>query len=280
MEGEVQHRGHSGPRRLRRRGRESPRHGRRCSPARGRKRRPLATDPLRVAQGARATPAGRARGQQDRPPRCPTPRRSRTRFTSCSWTSTPMRNRSSSPSCTATRGRTGLARPGRGGNQTSSRCSRSSTTTSPLRPSRPDHPLQALITNLDARPTWAARSCRLSTAPSAAVSRRRGAGPMESWSGSRSRSCTCPRAGPHRRRPAAQADRAVAGLSNVTIGETLSDPDDPRPLPVLIVDEPSLGITIGINTSPLSGTEEQRSPPGCSRTASTPSSWATSPSAF
>jgi len=48
---------------------------------------------------------------------------------------------------------------------------------------------------------------------------------------------------------------AVAGLSEVTIGETLSDPDDPRPLPVLIVDEPSLGMTVGINTSPLSGTE-------------------------
>ena len=48
---------------------------------------------------------------------------------------------------------------------------------------------------------------------------------------------------------------AVAGLPEVTIGETLSDADDPRPLPVLIVDEPSLGMTIGINTSPLSGTE-------------------------
>ncbi len=48
---------------------------------------------------------------------------------------------------------------------------------------------------------------------------------------------------------------AVAGLSEVTIGETLSDPDDPRPLPVLSVDEPSLGMTLGINTSPLSGTE-------------------------
>jgi GTP-binding protein len=48
---------------------------------------------------------------------------------------------------------------------------------------------------------------------------------------------------------------AIAGLPEVTIGETISDPDDPRPLPVLIVDEPSLGMTIGINTSPLSGTE-------------------------
>jgi GTP-binding protein len=39
----------------------------------------------------------------------------------------------------------------------------------------------------------------------------------------------------------------------VTIGETLADPDDPRPLPVIRVDEPSLSITIGINTSPLAG---------------------------
>jgi GTP-binding protein len=39
----------------------------------------------------------------------------------------------------------------------------------------------------------------------------------------------------------------------VTIGETLTDPDDPRPLPVTHVDDPSLSMTIGINTSPLSG---------------------------
>src|SRR3954454_378649 len=48
---------------------------------------------------------------------------------------------------------------------------------------------------------------------------------------------------------------AIAGLPEVTIGETIADPDDPRPLPVTVVDEPSLSITIGINTSPLSGTE-------------------------
>ena len=41
----------------------------------------------------------------------------------------------------------------------------------------------------------------------------------------------------------------------MTIGETIADPDDPRPLPVTVVDEPSLSITIGINTSPLAGTE-------------------------
>jgi GTP-binding protein len=46
---------------------------------------------------------------------------------------------------------------------------------------------------------------------------------------------------------------AVAGLPEVTIGETLADPADPRPLPVITVDEPSLSVTIGINTSPLAG---------------------------
>jgi GTP-binding protein TypA/BipA len=48
---------------------------------------------------------------------------------------------------------------------------------------------------------------------------------------------------------------AVAGLPEVTIGETLADPEDPRPLPVITVDEPSLSMVVGINTSPLAGTE-------------------------
>jgi GTP-binding protein len=48
---------------------------------------------------------------------------------------------------------------------------------------------------------------------------------------------------------------AVAGLEEVTIGETLADPEDPRPLPVITVDEPSLSIVVGINTSPLAGQE-------------------------
>jgi GTP-binding protein len=51
---------------------------------------------------------------------------------------------------------------------------------------------------------------------------------------------------------------AVAGLPEVTIGETLADPDDPHPLPVIGVDEPSLAMTIGINTSPLSGQDGDR----------------------
>src|SRR5207248_2212676 len=45
----------------------------------------------------------------------------------------------------------------------------------------------------------------------------------------------------------------VAGIPEIMIGETLATADDPRPLPVITVDEPSLSVTIGINTSPLAG---------------------------
>ncbi len=48
---------------------------------------------------------------------------------------------------------------------------------------------------------------------------------------------------------------AVAGFETITIGETLADPDNPVALEPLHVDEPSLSMTIGINTSPLAGTE-------------------------
>lgn len=48
---------------------------------------------------------------------------------------------------------------------------------------------------------------------------------------------------------------AVAGFEEITIGETLADPENPQPLPLITVDEPSLSMTIGINTSPLAGRE-------------------------
>jgi GTP-binding protein len=48
---------------------------------------------------------------------------------------------------------------------------------------------------------------------------------------------------------------AIAGIPEITIGETLTDLEDPRPLPVIHIDEPSLSMTIGINTSPLAGKE-------------------------
>ncbi|MGI8730672.1 MAG: translational GTPase TypA [Solirubrobacteraceae bacterium] len=46
---------------------------------------------------------------------------------------------------------------------------------------------------------------------------------------------------------------AVAGIPEITIGDTLADSEDPKPLPPVMVDEPALGMTVGINTSPLAG---------------------------
>jgi GTP-binding protein len=45
----------------------------------------------------------------------------------------------------------------------------------------------------------------------------------------------------------------VAGMEDIMIGETLADADDPHALPAILVDEPSLAMTIGINSAPLSG---------------------------
>jgi len=46
---------------------------------------------------------------------------------------------------------------------------------------------------------------------------------------------------------------AIAGIPEITIGDTLADPDDPHPLPRITVDEPAISMTIGVNTSPLQG---------------------------
>lgn len=46
---------------------------------------------------------------------------------------------------------------------------------------------------------------------------------------------------------------AVAGIEDITIGETLADPNDVRPLPMISVDDPAISMTIGINTSPMAG---------------------------
>lgn len=59
------------------------------------------------------------------------------------------------------------------------------------------------------------------------------------------------------RKPAEEAGPgdiiAIAGIPEIMIGETLADPDDPRPLPLITVDEPAISMTIGTNTSPLVG---------------------------
>jgi GTP-binding protein len=46
---------------------------------------------------------------------------------------------------------------------------------------------------------------------------------------------------------------SLAGLGDVTVGETVTDPDDPRPLPVIAIDEPSISMRFGVNTSPFAG---------------------------
>jgi GTP-binding protein len=46
---------------------------------------------------------------------------------------------------------------------------------------------------------------------------------------------------------------AIAGIPEIMIGDTLADPNDPRPLPLITVDEPAISMTIGTNSSPLAG---------------------------
>jgi GTP-binding protein len=48
---------------------------------------------------------------------------------------------------------------------------------------------------------------------------------------------------------------AIAGLGDVTVGETVTDPDDPRPLPLVSIDEPSISMRFGVNTSPFAGND-------------------------
>ena len=59
------------------------------------------------------------------------------------------------------------------------------------------------------------------------------------------------------RKPATEAHAgdivAIAGIEDITIGESLVDPEDPRPLPLINVDDPAMSMTIGINTSPMAG---------------------------
>ncbi len=125
----------------------------------------------------------------------------------------------------------------------------------------PNHPLQALVTNLDASPYvgrlallrvhhgWLRKGAQIAwchadgTISSARVTELYITEALD-------------------RVPADEAGPgeivALAGLPEVMIGETIADPDDPRPLPVTTVDEPSLSVTIGINTSPLAGSEGDR----------------------
>ena len=166
---------------------------------------------------------------------------------------------------------TATPRPRRARAPTSARCSTCSSSVTPPPTYEPDHPLQLLVTNLSAN-DYVGRM---------AVGRI--------WNGTirMGQRITVVReeaddtAGTRRARPDRDADRhgdqpadrarassaststeagpgdivAVAGLPEVTIGDTITDPADPRPLPRLDVDEPTLRMTFGVNTSPLSGRE-------------------------
>jgi GTP-binding protein len=161
--------------------------------------------------------------------------------------------------CIARDGRASLDRPANGGDL-------AGTTLEPLVAAVLDHipapsyeegaPLQALVTNLDASPYLGRLAlCRV-------------------WAGTITRGqqvAWCRVDGTIRRvrvtellvtdnldrvpaeRASAGDIMAVAGFDDITIGETLADPDDPRPLPVIKIDEPSVAMTIGTNTSPLAG---------------------------
>jgi GTP-binding protein len=120
----------------------------------------------------------------------------------------------------------------------------------------PEHPLQAHVTNLDASPYVGRLAiCRVRNGTirqGETVAWCRADGQVEQ--------VTVSQLYVTEALDRVEADEAgpgeiiwVAGISEIMIGETLAAADDPRPLPVIKVDEPSLSITIGINTSPLAG---------------------------
>ena len=131
----------------------------------------------------------------------------------------------------------------------------------------PDEPLRAHVTNLDAS-SYLGRialcrvySGQITRGQQAAWCRRDG-------SIERVKITELFRTEALERVPAASASAgdiiAVAGIGDIMIGETLADVDDPRPLPLITVDEPAISMTIGVNTSPLVGREKgsARSPRG------------------
>ncbi len=125
----------------------------------------------------------------------------------------------------------------------------------------PEHPFQALVTNLDASPYLGRLAiCRIHHG-------RVRRGQQVAWCRADGTITTVKLAEMFLtealdRVPAEEAGPgdliAIAGIDDVTIGETLAAVDDPRPLPVLTVDEPSLGMTIGVNTAPLAGRDGTR----------------------
>ena len=184
-----------------------------------------------------------------------------TRSTSCSSTSTPTSPRSSSRSPTPTPVPAGPRWRRAGRAATSLPCSICCSSTFPAPEHEPGHPLQAHVTNLDASPYVGRLAlCRVrhgTIAAGAPIAWCRADGRVEPATVSELyvtealERVAVEQAGPGE-------IIAVAGLAEVTIGETLADPDDPRPLPVITVDEPSLSVVVATNTSPLAGGDGSR----------------------
>ncbi len=120
----------------------------------------------------------------------------------------------------------------------------------------PAHPLQAHVTNLDASPYVGRLAiCRIRNGTI-----RRGQTVAWCQADGRIEPVKVSELYVTEALDSVEADEAsageiisVAGIAEITIGETLADPEQPRPLPVITVDEPSLSVTIGTNTSPLAG---------------------------
>ena len=161
--------------------------------------------------------------------------------------------------CSAKAGRASLTMPDDGGMPDSSDLGplfEALVRTIPAPSFTPGAPLQAQVTNLDASPYLGRLAlCRVhegSIAKGQQVAWCRTDGTVQ-----RAKVVELLMTDALERVPAESAGPgdlvAIAGLPEITIGETLADLDDPHPLPVIRVDEPSLSMTIGINTSPLAG---------------------------
>jgi len=125
----------------------------------------------------------------------------------------------------------------------------------------PDHPFQAWVTNLDASPyVGRIAMCRIQhgrVRKGATVAWCRADGSVQNVRiGTLSVTENLDRVEVDE--AGAGEIIAISGIGEVTIGETLADPDDPRPMPVITVDEPTLSVTIGVNTSPLAGEDGKK----------------------
>lgn len=119
-----------------------------------------------------------------------------------------------------------------------------------------DHPLQAQVTNLDASP-FLGRIALLRVFHGTLKKGQNVAWVRSDGSVQNVKISELLKTQALERHPADSAEAgdivAVAGIEDITIGDTICDPEDVRPLPPITVDEPAISMTIGTNTSPLAG---------------------------